>query len=254
VLFALWSGEELGLLGSEYWAQHPTVPIAHVVANLNLDMVGRAGKGSIAVLGVGSCAPFEAWMKEEGPTVGLDLKLSGSGEGIGGSDHQTFLKRKIPALFFFSGVHADYHKPSDDTERFEADGAQKVAALGIDVVRRLCSAKELAWVDPPAPETVNPSAPKAGGGFRVWFGTVPEYSFEGPGLLLAGTSAGSPAEKAGMLKGDILLQVGDIEIANINDFMYALQTYKPGDVVLARFLRDNKEESVRVTLATRDAQ
>lgn len=254
VLFALWSGEELGLLGSEFWAQHPTVPLDHVVANLNLDMVGRAGNGSLEVLGVGSADPFMNWLKGAAPATGLTLKLNSSGQGIGGSDHQTFLKRKIPALFFFSGVHADYHKPSDDTERFEQDGAAKVAALGVEIVRSMCAAGDLEFVEPPPPTDAAANQPKVGSPFRVWFGTVPEYSYEGKGLLLAGTSAGSPAEKAGMLKDDVILQVGDVVIDSINDFMYALQTYKPGDVVLTRYLRDGKEETVRITLATRDAQ
>jgi hypothetical protein len=254
VLFALWSGEELGLLGSEYWAQNPTIPLDRVVANLNLDMVGRAGNGSLEVLGVGSADPFMNWLKGAAPATGLTLKLNSSGQGIGGSDHQTFLKRKIPALFFFSGVHADYHKPSDDTERFESDGAAKVAALGVEIVRSMCAAGDLEFVEPPPPTDAAANQPKVGSPFRVWFGTVPEYSYEGKGLLLAGTSAGSPAEKAGMLKDDVVLQVGDVVIDNINDFMYALQTYKPGDVVLTRYLRDGKEETVRITLATRDAQ
>lgn len=252
VVFALWSGEELGLLGSEFWAKNPTVSLARVSANLNLDMVGRAGNGSMAVLGAGSCEPFETWLTELGPAVGLDLKVSRSGQGVGGSDHQTFLKRKIPALHFFTGVHADYHKPSDDVERFESEGAHKVARLGVEFVRRAAAAPALAWIEPPAPEATPGQA--RGGGFRVWFGSVPEYSYQGKGILLAGTSAGSPAEKAGLLAGDVLIQVGDVEIGSMNDFMYALQTYKPGDVVLSRFVRDGQTLSVRMTLTSREAQ
>ncbi len=251
VVFALWSGEELGLLGSEHWAQHATVPLGSVAAKLNLDMVGRAGNGSLAVLGVGSAEPFESWLQAAGPRAGLELKLNRSGQGVGGSDHQTFLKRKIPSLHFFTGVHADYHKPTDDVERFEAAGAAKVVAVCIELIERIASAPRLVWLEPPAPEQ---GGVRVGAPMRVWFGTVPEYSYEGKGLLLAGTSAGSPAEKAGMLAGDVLVKVGDIEVETIQDFMYALQTYKAGDVVLAKYLRDGVEESVRVTLATRDAQ
>ena len=251
VVFALWSGEELGLLGSEHWAQNPTLELKGVVANLNLDMVGRAGNGSLAVLGVGSAAPFESWLLEAAPRAGLELKLSRSGQGVGGSDHQTFLKRKISALHFFTGVHSDYHKPSDDLAGFEAEGTAKVTALCVQLIERIGAAPRLAWVEPPAPEQ---GGMRVGTPMRVWFGTVPDYSFEGPGLLLSGTSAGSPAEKAGMLAGDVLVKVGEIEIGTIQDFMYALQSYKAGDVVLAVYLRDGVRESVRVTLATRDAQ
>ncbi|MBM3990551.1 MAG: M20/M25/M40 family metallo-hydrolase [Planctomycetes bacterium] len=253
VLFALWSGEELGLLGSEHWAKTAALELDSVVANLNLDMVGRAGDGKLAVLGAGSAEPFAAWLAELGPRLGLELDVSLSGQGVGGSDHQTFLKRKRPAVHFFSGLHGDYHKPSDDAERFEAEGAAKVAALALELTRRMAATRELAWVEPPAPTSAQPGQARAGG-FRVWFGTVPEYAYDGKGLLLGGTSPGSPAEKAGMLAGDVLVQVGDIAIETIQDFVYALQTYKPGDVVLARFLRDGKTEEVRVTLATREAQ
>ncbi|HVS12064.1 MAG TPA: M28 family peptidase, partial [Planctomycetota bacterium] len=252
VVFARWSGEEQGLLGSEHWAQHPTVPLENVRANLNLDMVGRAGKGKLQVLGAGTAAEFAPWLEEMELGCGLDLAVSSSGQGVGGSDHMTFLKRRIPALHFFSGVHADYHKPSDDVERFEAEGAAKVAALGGELVRRMAAADSLAYVEPPAP-AADPHA-AASGGWRVWFGTVPEYSYEGPGLKLSGTSAGSPAEKAGLLAGDVIVKVGDHEIGTIYDFMFALSSFKPGDVVETRFLREGKEESVRVTLATRDAQ
>jgi len=252
IVFALWSGEELGLLGSEHWAKHPTVPLEQVAANLNLDMVGRAGSGKLAVLGVGTAAPFEAWVDEAGPAAGLATAASTSGQGVGGSDHQTFLKRKIPALHLFTGVHADYHKPSDDLERFEADGSARVVGFSVDLVRRMAAVESLAYVEPKS-EPTEGEQPKLGAGWRVWFGSMPDYAFEGPGVRLSGTSEGSPAEKAGLLAGDVLLQVGDVAIGNIYDFMHALQTYKPGDVVLTKFLRDGREESVRVTLATRDA-
>jgi aminopeptidase YwaD len=257
VVFALWSGEELGLLGSEHWAQHPTLPLERVVANLNLDMVGRAGDGELAVLGVGTAAPFEAWLLADGGRAGLDLALSASGQGVGGSDHQTFLKRRIPALHFFSGVHPDYHKPTDDVERFEAQGTLRV----VELVQRLAleaaaaPAGALAYVEPPRVEgEAQAESARLGAGWRVWFGSVPEYSFEGPGLLLSGTSEGSPAERAGLLAGDVITQVGEVEVETIYDFMHALQTYKAGDVVLTRFLRDGAQQEVRVTLATRDAQ
>lgn len=255
VVFALWSGEELGLLGSEHWAQRPTIPLESVAANLNLDMVGRAGDGKLAVLGVGTAAPFEGWLLADGGRAGLDLSLSASGQGVGGSDHQTFLKRRIPALHFFSGVHPDYHKPSDDVERFEALGTLRVVELVQRLTLEAAAAPELAYVEPPrAQGEAQAESARLGAGWRVWFGSVPEYSFEGPGLLLSGTSEGSPAERAGLLAGDVISRVGEIEVETVYDFMHALQTYKAGDVVLTRFLRDGAPQEVRVTLATRDTQ
>jgi hypothetical protein len=251
IVFALWSGEELGLLGSEHWASAPTVDLATVLANLNLDMVGRAGDGKLAVLGAGSSAPFAAWLADAGPHAGLALDVSLSGQGLGGSDHQVFLRRGIPALHLFSGVHTDYHKPSDDIERFEAGGAARVADLANDLVHRMVGAEELAFVEPPAGEAEPAQRER---GFSVWFGTVPTYGADVKGLLLSGTSAGSPAEKAGLLAGDVITRVGDVAIDTIHDFVYMLQVYKPGDVVLAKYLRDGVEHEVRITLATRAAE
>ncbi|TDJ69905.1 MAG: M28 family peptidase [Planctomycetota bacterium] len=249
VLFALWSGEELGLLGSEHWVQQPTIPLADVAGNLNLDMVGRCGGGTLQVLGAGSSPAFAAWMEECGEHAGLELAVSLSGQGLGGSDHQTFLKREIPALHLFSGLHGDYHKPSDDAEKFEAAGAAHVVTLALDLIARMQSAGELEFLQ----SKMDASRPR-GGRWSVWFGTIPEYGYDGTGLLLSGTSAGSPAEHAGLMQGDVLTKVGDVDITDIHAFVYALQIYKPGDVVLTRFLRDGEEQSVRVTLATRDGE
>ena len=253
LLFALWSGEELGLLGSEHWASHPTVELEGVLANLNLDMVGRAGDGHLEILGAGSAAAFAGWLEGAAVEAGLDLSVSLSGQGLGGSDHQVFLRRGIPALHLFSGVHTDYHKPSDDVEGFEAEGTARVTQLTEGLLERLFSVEELAYVAPVVDPEAQPAAPRERG-WSVWFGTVPEYGAEVKGLLLGGTSAGSPAEKAGLLAGDVILQVGDVTIETIHDFVYMLGVYKPGDVVLTRFLRDGVEQEVRITLDTRDAE
>jgi hypothetical protein len=242
VLLALWSGEELGLLGSEHWARSPTVPLERIEANLNLDMVGRAGGGKLSVLGAGSAREFSLVLSGAGPRAELDLEVSLSGQGVGGSDHQTFLKRSIPALHFFSGLHADYHRPSDDYERFEPAGAARVAALVLDLLDDLAGAK-LAFV-PPAKEA--PGATP--GGFKTRFGSIPDYVFEGPGMRLDGTSPGGPAEKAGLLRGDVIVAVGDMGVEGLGDFMHVLNTHKPGDVVVVKFLRDGNEETCQVTL------
>jgi hypothetical protein len=252
VIVALWSGEELGLLGSAHWIAHPTVPLSGVRANLNLDMVGRAGSGKLQVLGAGTAAPFESFLAEAGQDAGLELAVALSGQGLGGSDHQSFLKESIPALHLFSGVHADYHKPSDDAERFEAAGAARVVELCLALVQDIQAAGELEYRTPPRVESANEK--QLGAGWRTWFGSIPSYTFEGPGVLLDGTSAGSPAEKAGMQKGDVLVGVGEIDVRTIEDFMYTLQYYKPGNVVEVRFLRGERLERLTLTLGSRDQQ
>ncbi len=249
VLIALWSGEELGLLGSEHWAQHPTVPFERVVANVNLDMVGRAGNGKLQILGAGSAREFAGWLAEAGPRAGLELTVNASASAMSGSsDHATFAKRKKPVLHLFSGLHSDYHKPSDDIERFESGGAARTADLTLDLVDRLSRARGLAFVEPAAPEGEKRQIQS---GFNAWFGSIPNYAFEGPGVKIDGTSPGSPAEHAGFLAGDVLLQLGEVKLANIYDFTYSLQHYKPGDVVLVRFERDGQMEETRVTLSSR---
>jgi hypothetical protein len=253
VLIALWSGEEEGLLGSQHWVRAPTLPLSDVRANLNLDMVGRAGNGKLQVLGVGTSAPFAAWMGAAGSAAGLEIAASLSGQGLGGSDHQSFLAREIPALHLFSGTHADYHRPSDDTERVEAAGMAKVTALSLDLVARMHAAPELAYSAPPATESTTPGAAR-GGGFSVWFGSVPDYAYEGVGVRINGTSPGSPAERAGFLPGDVLLRIGDVAIDAMDDFVYALRTYRPGNVVRVVYKRGEREEETRVTLSTRAIQ
>ena len=247
VLIALWSGEELGLLGSEHWGQNPTVPLERVTCNLNLDMVGRAGDGKLTVLGAGTSPAFVRWLAAAERGTGLELMVNASGQGVGGSDHQTFLKRQIPALHLFSGLHADYHRPTDDIDGFEAEGTARVVQLSVGLVERMLAADEIAYVEPAPDENER----KIESGFRAWFGSIPEYGFEGPGVLFGGISSGSPAEKAGLLPGDVLLGLGDVEIETIYDFTYALQTYKAGDVVTARFRRDGELDELQLTLATR---
>lgn len=250
LVFALWSGEELGLLGSEHWVDEPTFDLDRVRGYLNLDMVGRAGDGSLQVLGVGTSPAFESWMEPAGEGAELELSLNLSGAGLGGSDHQTFLNRGIPALHLFSGIHADYHKPSDDTERFEAEGARRVTELSRTLMESMVATAELPYVEPPREEAEG----QRGAGWSTWFGSVPAYDHDGPGLLLSGTSAGSPAERAGLLAGDIIVHVEDIEIDTIHDFVYMLQVYKPGSLIDVTYLRDGERETVALTLGTRAHQ
>lgn len=250
VLVALWSGEELGLLGSEYWCEHPTVPLDTIGADLNLDMVGRAANGHLVVLGAGTSPAFAGWMAELGKHADLTLQVSLSATGLGGSDHQSFVKHGIPALHLFSGLHPDYHKPSDDAVRFEAEGAAKVATLATELVERMQAAPELPFSAPPA-EAEGAERPR---GFSVRFGTVPDYAFEGPGMRLSGTSPDSPAERAGLFAGDVLVRVDDVPIGTLHDFVYVLQIHKPGDVVRARYLRDGVEHTALVTLESREVE
>ena len=245
VIFALWSGEELGLIGSKHWCESPTVPLESVSMNLNMDMVGRGESNTFEVMGVGSSPPFGDWIIYVLENAGLDADLRISGFGIGGSDHQSFLAVGVPALHLFTGLHDDYHRPTDDVERFEAEGAARIVGLSVEIVHRSQASGELAFVAPPE----DPNE-RGGGrrGFDVRFGSRPADYSEVGGLTLSGVSPGSPAERAGIMGGDTLLEVGGVTIDGIQDFVYVLRTHKPGDVVKTVFRRDGEEHEVLVTL------
>jgi hypothetical protein len=248
VVFALWDAEELGLLGSEHFVRNPTIPLDEIDLCLNLDMVGRAGSGRLQVLGAGSSPVFGAWMPSVAEAAELELDVSLGGHGVGGSDHQTFLRAGVPALHLFSGLHADYHRPSDDVEGFEAEGAARVVRLCAELVASAQHEADLPFL---AAEEPAGGQGQPGRGFRVKFGSIPSYVYPGPGVLISGTSPASPAEKAGLRGGDVLLRIGDVRIDTMHDFVHVLQTYNPGDVVLTRYQRDGVEEQVLVTLEGR---
>lgn len=249
VVIALWSGEELGLLGSEHWADAQAAPLGRVHAGINLDMVGRLGTGKLQVLAAGSAEPFGDWVESAARTAGLGVEVSRSANVMGGSsDHATFLKRRVPALHLFTGIHGDYHKPSDDTDKVDVAGAAKVADLALELARLAAGATTLAFVEP---KTDASDQPRIQSGFRAWFGSIPNYQERENGVLIDGTSSGSPAERAGFQKGDVLLELGDVKLGSVNDFTYALQYYKAGDVVKVVFERDGKREEMLVTLGSR---
>ncbi|RMH05545.1 MAG: M20/M25/M40 family metallo-hydrolase [Planctomycetota bacterium] len=260
VLFALWAAEEEGLYGSKYWVEHPTLPLDRVVANVNLDMVGRLQEGRITVGSAATAAAFGPALAAARRVLaerGSDLVIEEVGSespGGGGSDHMSFQAEKIPALFFFSGLHADYHKPSDDADKLDyprlADLGEAVAAL----VRAVAASDSgsLAWVEPaPDPHAEQREVTMA----RVWFGSIPDYGAnpEGGGMQIAGTSPGGPAEKAGLKKGDIIKKVGQFEIVDIYDFMDALGSFSNGDTVDVVVVRDGKELTLPLTFFPRSA-
>ncbi|MBI1382245.1 MAG: M20/M25/M40 family metallo-hydrolase [Planctomycetaceae bacterium] len=250
VLFALWSGEELGLLGSKRWVAENQAVLARTALSLNLDMVGRVREGKLSVLAAGSSPRFAEVLPGMGAERGLTLALEASGRAVGGSDHQSFLEKRIPSLHLFSGLHGDYHRPSDTSDKVEYEGLAQVAGWTRDLVHFGHSAGEL-----PFAEVVASAEPgrARGEGWRVWFGSVPDYTDEGPGLLISGTSPGSPAERAGLLAGDRIVKVGDIEIEGMADFMGMLSAHKPGETLPVVFVRDGERLEVLLTLATRES-
>lgn len=249
ILFLAFAAEEIGLLGSSFWANHPQLPLAQAVAMINLDMIGRPRDGRIYIGGLGTGTTLKALVEQSVVHYKLKPDLSGTSE-IGSSDHSSFTSKQVPALFFFSGLHADYHKPSDTWDKIDAPAAVEVLRAVADLTQRLIDAPE-------RPQFVRSAAPRpvgrvgGQGAARPWFGSVPDFADNPQGLRFADVLAGSPAAKAGLRTGDILVQFAGKSIQNLYDFQYALSAHKPGDVVPVKVLRDGKPLEVQVTLTPR---
>ena len=243
IIFAAFSGEELGILGSTYMTNNFPVDIKNVAAMLNMDMIGRLNEeNSLTIIGSGTASMWKELLNQKNS---YGFKLGMSDGGSGGSDHQAFSNKNIPVLFFFTGTHSDYHKSTDDAERINFEGEAKVANYVFDIALSLDKLDKR-----PVYVKVEEPAARAGGGgrTRVSVGTVPEFGYNGNGYKLSGTTEGSPAAKAGMKAGDIIIKFGPKTVGNIYDFMYAVQDYKAGDKVDIVALRDGKEMTFNVEL------
>jgi hypothetical protein len=254
VVFMAFSGEERGLLGSRHYVEHPLFPLDRTVMMVNFDMVGRLNdKNELSMIGTGTTTGIDALVEALGSSAGLKIKkVSGLSDGFGGSDHQSFYGKDVPVLFAFTGVHRDYHRPSDDVERINFDGMVKIAnyleLILLDIVER-----------PERPAFVRLSRPGRGGGadparagVSVYLGTMPDYGDEAKqGMKLAGVTEGSPAEKAGLKGGDVIIRFEGKPIATIYDFMDSLGRHKPGDTVRISVKRDGQEKTLEATLGTR---
>jgi len=250
ILFCSFAGEELGLLGSEAWTKSPTKPLDKAVAMLNMDMIGRIKDDKVFVGGVGTGSTFAAILEKTKDDSHLKFEFSQT--GYAASDHTSFVSEKIPVLFFFSGLHGDYHKPSDTWEKINPEAAARL----LNVVAATAVALDDA-VERPKFITVaegNPHAggvPSGGGGYGPYFGSIPDFGQTENGVRFSDVKSGSPAAKAGFKAGDVLIQFGDKPIKNLYDFTDALRRSKVGDVVHVTVLRDGKEVSADVKLEQR---
>ena len=246
ILFASFAGEELGLLGSAEWVKEPTLPLDKAVAMLNMDMVGRIKNDKVYIGGVGTGSTFKTLLEQaQGQST---FKIEYSAGGYSASDHTSFVAKKIPVLFFFSGLHSDYHKPSDTWEKIDAPAAVRLLDFVSSVGLQLASAPER-----PAFITVVEEKPAGtgGGGYGPYFGSIPDFGQTENGVKFSDVRPGSPAAKAGLKAGDILVQFGDKPIKNLYDFTDALRRSKVGDVVEVTVVRDGKPMKVSVKLEQR---
>jgi hypothetical protein len=233
LLFMHFAGEEEGLLGSAHWMANPTVAKEKVRFMANFDMVGRLDAAK-PVLQLGPYGAPKAAVERAKKLAPAGLEVQG-GDGLpaGGSDHMSFAAGHIPTFFFFTGLHADYHRPSDTADKLNTRGMAKLAAYARDIVADLANAAEVPAFDP---ETAK--APKgSGGGMKIAFGTIPDYAANPKGFRITGVSPGGTAEGLGMQGGDILVEFGGRPIRDIQDYMGALGAFKPGDKVTVKWLR-----------------
>jgi hypothetical protein len=247
ILFMNFAGEELGLLGSAAWVQNPTKPLDKAVAMLNMDMIGRIKDEKVYIGGVGTGSTFQNVLEHSQSSPPFKIEYSPS--GYASSDHTSFIGKKIPVLFFFSGLHSDYHKPSDTWEKINADAAVHLLDMVEKVTEQLDTAAERPAFQVVAEE--KPSGTGGGAGYGAYFGSVPDFGQVETGVKFSDVRPGSPAAKAGLKPGDILVQFGDKPIKNLYDFTDALRRGKPGDVVEVKVLRDGQPLAATVTLEQR---
>ncbi len=243
IVFIAFSAEELGLLGSAAYTKNPVVPLASTVAMLNMDMVGRLRNDALTIGGVGTSPAWQPLLERLNATAnGNRFRMSFNQDGLGPSDHQSFYLRDVPVLFFFTGTHDDYHKPSDTSEKVNSAGATRIAALVRDIALSIANEPQrIAFTK------VKTESRPAGRGFRVYLGTVPSYGDSNDGLKLDGVRAGSPAEKAGLRAGDVIIRIGNLPIKNVYDYTYALGELRAGEEIDVVIRRDGKETTLKIT-------
>ena len=248
VLFIAFTGEESGLLGSTHFVANPTVA-GPITAMINLDMVGRLGQGPLIVYGVDTA---EQWRTLVAPAASrAGIVITTRGEGYGPSDHTAFYMKNIPVLHLFTNTHADYHKPTDDADKIDAAGLEKVTKMVVEIASATAARPEQLTLRRGAGKP--PSATSAGTG-GTYLGSVPDFAAVERGVKLSGVTPGSPAEKAGVRAGDIVIGMGTLDVADLQGLTDALRAHKPGDTVALRLIRDGKPLTLEVTLGTRAAR
>lgn len=245
IVFVAFSGEELGLLGSTYYVKHPARPLSATYAMVNLDMVGRLGTRKLTVFGTETAKEFPALLDSVAGTY--QIAITGTGDGYGRSDQESFYTQDIPVLHFFTGVHEDYHRTTDDWQKIDFPGLVKVAEVASDLAWRLATrTAPLTLVKAPPPPPV-----AGGGGYGAYLGTVPDMTESPGGVRLTGVRPGSPAEQAGLKGGDVLIQLGDTPIKNLYHMTDALRAHQPGETVVLVYVRDGQRIETKVTLGRR---
>ena len=246
IIVANFSGEELGLLGSQWFVEHAPVSIDSIAAMVNFDMVGRLKNDKLIIYGVATAKELPAIV--DSANLAPPLVISAVGDGFGPSDHSSFYTKGIPVLHFFTDLHDDYHKATDDVEKINAPGEARVVALAERIVRSIADRESRMTA-------VRVAAPVAAGsreGSNTYLGSIPDMSAgEVPGLRLSGVRAGSPADLGGLKAGDIIVELGGKPVKDLYSYTDALYAHKPSEKVAIVYLRGGERRSTDVTLGKR---
>lgn len=285
LVFIAFSGEEEGLLGSNYYVNHPAVPLAQTVAMINMDMIGRMKNNTLLVSGVGTSQEWRSLIEAanfpegkqmavnttgravdnttavNGATVAargngmtaLSLErmkpfaLSLSEDGYGPSDHASFYSKQVPVLFFWTGTHDDYHKPSDTADKIDYEAEARIVSFIYNIVRSVDGMDRR----PTFAIAKSDSQPGRTMGFKVYLGTIPNYADTNEGLKLDGVREDSPAAKAGLKAGDLIVKLAGRDVRNVYDYTYILGEMKAGEEYEVEILRDGKPLKLKLTPAAR---
>lgn len=239
-LFVAFSGEERGLLGSKFFVKNSPVEFRKMSYMLNMDMVGRLKpvERVLIINGTGTSPKWDEALK----TISVDsIKIKTSEGGIGPSDHTSFYLDSIPAIHFFSGTHPDYHKPGDDENKINYDGQISIMKIMLSLIHELNDDGKIPFTK--TKDTSMGDTPR----FKVTLGVVPDYTFEGEGMRIDGVTEGKPASKAGLQRGDIVIQLGDHKVFDMTSYMKALGMFNKGDTAIAKVKRGTDVLDVTVT-------
>jgi membrane-associated protease RseP (regulator of RpoE activity) len=252
IIFVAFSGEEWGLLGSQHFVQTPPRPM-DVVAMINMDMIGRSTDGYVNVEGMATSPGFADLATAVHADVGGELNMNLADRPASNSDHHSFFVAEIPVIGFFTGLHDDYHMPSDDTDKINAESGALIATMAGEMAIRLAAADERpAFTAPAGPASAHGSAASSastGSGYRVVFGTSPDMGYQKEdGVRISGVREGTPAAEAGVKTGDVIIAMDGKAIRNLQDYAVLLFAHEPGDKIQVTVRRDGEEVDLEATL------
>ncbi len=246
LIFALWSGEEMGLIGSSAFAEKPPVPMEKIAAYLNFDMVGRMRDDKLTLQGIGSSKLWRRLIEKRNVAAGFNLSLQD--DPYLPTDTTSFYPKRVPVLNFFTGAHEDYHRPTDTADKLNIEGLERITKFAQQILLDLTNTPE-------RPDFARVERSDQGGGsrdnLRAYLGSIPDYATDIKGVKLSGVRGGSPAEKGGLKGGDVLVEFAGQKIQNIYDYTYALDAVKIGVPVKLIVEREGKRVELTVTPETR---